>query len=74
MLRKLIVFVMVLCVAMPSVAQVEFSVDLVETYEEAVLDFHGLNSEFKNTAEYMFLTNQEADYCSGNLLFSDAKE
>lgn len=71
MLRKLIVFALMCCVAMPTLAQMEFHVDVVDTFEAAETGFYGIREEYKTTADYMFLTNREGEFCSGNMMFSD---
>ncbi len=58
MLRKLIVLGLILCVAMPTLAQVEFHVD-----RQAVSEFSGLTEENKTVVEFMYLT-QKDEFCT----------
>lgn len=74
MFRKLIVFALIICIAMPTLAQVEYHVDVVDTFKDADTGFRGIREEYKTTADYMFLTNQEDDFCTGPLQFSDGQE
>lgn len=68
-MRKLILSMLILCVAIPTLAQVEFT--LSNTVAQGV--FQGLTDDQKNTAEYLLLMNQD-EYCSSAIQMNDGEE
>ena len=74
MLRKLLVFALTICVAVSTLAQVEFHSEIAESKAIAVTDFHGLSLDFINTAEYLYLMNEEDKFCSYNIRISDDQD
>jgi len=73
MLRKLIVFALILCVVMPTLAQVEFHTELesFDALEDAPIMGLGLSKKDENTVDYLYLMNQEDEFCTADIHMSD---
>ncbi len=73
MLRKLIVFALILCVAMPTLAQVEFQMDIAsfDAVEDAPVTGYGLSKSdqlfLSDSFGYLSLLGQEDEFCSGDI-------
>ena len=62
MLRKLIVFALILCVALPTLAQVELRVDV-----DVSSDFKELTDDNKTVVDFLYLT-QKDEFCTTFLI------
>ena len=73
MLRKLIVFALILCVVMPTLAQVEFRTELesFDALKDAPIMGRGLSEKDENTVDYLYLMNQEDEFCTADIHMSD---